>query len=355
MNKIRKLLVIDDSAYICCQIEQIFKYEDDLKLVSANSGEEALAKVRSFMPDLILLDVVLPDVEGYDLYHQIKAIDKNNAIIIFLTSKDQDSDIVKGFSLGASDYIKKPFHNEILKSRILAHLNEKQIKDQLRRENEEMEAHMKKLNSMAFRDTLTGLYNRRYVEEQLKGLIMKEDKQVALLMCDVDNFKHINDLYGHEIGDVVLIGIANIIGSAHPDIHAIRWGGEEFLICLFNMDKELILSISEQIENFARFTSSIWQVHPFGEGNTRTTAVFMQKYLMAKGYNTNNEIFKSNSLYFRNALVRSNYENAAKRVFVNFDYLITFYRNLIIGENIEMHSRELIAYELFEKQDDTRN
>lgn len=114
------------------------------------------------------------------------------------------------------------------------------------------------------------------------------------------------------------------------------------------------LSISEQIENFARFTSSIWQVHPFGEGNTRTTAVFMQKYLMAKGYNTNNEIFKSNSLYFRNALVRSNYENAAKRVFVNFDYLITFYRNLILGENIEMHARELIAYELFEKQEDTK-
>lgn len=114
------------------------------------------------------------------------------------------------------------------------------------------------------------------------------------------------------------------------------------------------LSISEQIENFARFTSSIWQIHPFGEGNTRTTAVFMQKYLMAKGYNTNNEIFKSNSLYFRNALVRSNYENAAKRVFVNFDYLITFYRNLILGENIEMHARELIAYELFEKQEDTK-
>lgn len=115
------------------------------------------------------------------------------------------------------------------------------------------------------------------------------------------------------------------------------------------------LSTSEQIENFARFTSSIWQVHPFGEGNTRTTAVFMLKYLMAKGYNTNNGIFKSNSLYFRNALVRSNYENAAKKVFVNFDYLITFYRNLILSEHIEMHSRELIAYVLFEKQDDTKN
>lgn len=115
------------------------------------------------------------------------------------------------------------------------------------------------------------------------------------------------------------------------------------------------LSTSEQIENFARFTSSIWHVHPFGKGNTRTIAVFMLKYLMAKGYNTNNEIFKSNSLYFRNALVRSNYENAAKKVFVNFDFLITFYRNLILGENIEMHSRELIAYELFEKQKDTKN
>lgn len=81
----------------------------------------------------------------------------------------------------------------------------------------------------------------------------------------------------------------------------------------------------------------------------------MLKYLMAKGYNTNNGIFKSNSLYFRNALVRSNYENATKKVFVNFDFLITFYRNLILSEHIEMHSRELIAYELFEKQDDTKN
>lgn len=111
------------------------------------------------------------------------------------------------------------------------------------------------------------------------------------------------------------------------------------------------LSISEQIENFAKFSSSLWQVHPFGEGNTRTTAVFMQKYLMAKGYKTNNEIFKSNSLYFRNALVRSNYENASKKVFVNFEYLITFYRNLLLDEHTELHSRNLIAYELFEKQE----
>lgn len=243
----QKLLIIDDSKYICFQIEQIFRQEEDLMLNYANSGEEALEKVLTFMPDLILLDVVLPDIEGYELYHKIKKIDKNNATIIFLTSKDQDSDIVKGFSLGASDYIKKPFHSEILKSRILAHLNEKQAKDNLRRANEEMEAHMKKLNSLAFRDALTGLYNRRYVEEQLKVMMLKEHEQNALLMCDVDDFKHINDYYGHEIGDVVLIGIATIMESIHPNLRAIRWGGEEFLIILFDINKELVLSIAEQI------------------------------------------------------------------------------------------------------------
>lgn len=263
MNRTPRLLIIDDSSYICAQIKQIFKNEENIELESANSGEEALARIRTFMPDMILLDVILPDIEGYELYHKIKEIDQNNTSIIFLTSKDQDSDIVKGFSLGACDYIKKPFHNEVLKSRVLVHLNDKRLKDELRKMNEQMEANMKKLNSLAYRDPLTGLYNRRYVEEQLQDHIINDLKQAALMMCDVDDFKHINDYYGHEIGDVVLIGIANIIESADTNLHAIRWGGEEFLIILSEKNKEEVFQTSEQIrKSIERFPFSSKQT-PF--------------------------------------------------------------------------------------------
>ena len=246
VNKIPKLLIIDDSEYICCQIEQIFKNES-IEMKKANTGFQALQTVRNFVPDLILLDVVLPDIDGYELYHQIKDIDTNNVSIIFLTSRDQDNDVVKGFSLGACDYIKKPFHNEILKSRVLIHIQEKRMKDELRKQNEEMEAIMKRLNSVAFKDPLTGLYNRRFVEEQIKDKILNSETKTIMLLCDVDNFKNINDTYSHEVGDMVLIAIANIMESVSSKVTAIRWGGEEFLIFLFDIDKSEAFSISEHI------------------------------------------------------------------------------------------------------------
>ena len=247
MNK-PKLLVIDDSIYICTQIKKIFENED-VSLDIARNGIEALEKVCSFQPDLILLDVILPDIEGYDLYHKIKEVDTNHASIVFLTSKADENDIVKGFSLGACDYINKPFHQEILKSRVIVHLKEKKRNDALRKLNEEMEANMKKLNTMAFRDSLTGLFNRRYVSECLEKELRNNKYQIGILMCDVDDFKHINDYYGHEIGDIVLIGIANILESATDDAYVIRWGGEEFLIMLFKKEKEEIYRISEHIRH----------------------------------------------------------------------------------------------------------
>lgn len=90
------------------------------------------------------------------------------------------------------------------------------------------------------------------------------------------------------------------------------------------------------IKHIAKFTSSIWQVHSFGEGNTRTTAVFIEKYLHNMGFDVNNDMFKEHSLYFRNALVRSNYGNIPKGIYPTFDYLITFFENLLQGKNNEL-------------------
>ena len=107
------------------------------------------------------------------------------------------------------------------------------------------------------------------------------------------------------------------------------------------------MSIVEVIKNITDFTSSIWQVHPFREGNTRTTAVFIEKYLINLGYNVDNLLFKGKSVYFRNALVRSNYFNNNLNIKEDKSYLIKFYENLLLGKNNNLHSEDLIVKELF--------
>lgn len=258
-----KILIVDDSTYICKQVERIFQNQEEICLKYVHTGSDGLAAVSSFQPDLILLDVILPDAIGYELYQKIKEVDQNHAYIVFLTSKDNDEDIVKAFSLGANDYIQKPFHNSVFLSRIQVHLKNKKASDQLRKMNEDLESNMQRLNSMAYRDSLTGLFNRRYVEEQMQAKIKQSDR-VAMLMCDVDDFKHVNDYYGHEIGDIVLIGIASIMESAGNQICVTRWGGEEFLILIFHKTKEEVFEISEtirrKVESFA-FSSAQTPFH----------------------------------------------------------------------------------------------
>ena len=107
------------------------------------------------------------------------------------------------------------------------------------------------------------------------------------------------------------------------------------------------MSIVEVIKNITAFTSNIWQVHPFREGNTRTTAVFIEKYLINLGYNVDNSLFKDKSVYFRNALVRSNYFNNYLNIKEDKNYLIKFYENLLLGKNNNLHSEDLIVKELF--------
>lgn len=104
------------------------------------------------------------------------------------------------------------------------------------------------------------------------------------------------------------------------------------------------------ISHIIKFTSSIWQIHPFGEGNTRTTAVFIEKYLNSMGFNINNDMFKDNSLYFRNALVRSNYGNIPKGIYPTFQYLAMFFENLLQGKEYELKNRELYVKKLFEEK-----
>ena len=109
------------------------------------------------------------------------------------------------------------------------------------------------------------------------------------------------------------------------------------------------MNIVDVINNITDFSSRIWQVHPFREGNTRTTALFIEKYLVSLGYDVDNTLFKEKSVYFRNALVRSNYFNNYLNIKQDNSFLIKFYENLLLGKNNNLHSRDLIVEELFNK------
>ena len=110
------------------------------------------------------------------------------------------------------------------------------------------------------------------------------------------------------------------------------------------------MNIVDVINNITDFSSRIWQIHPFREGNTRTTAIFIEKYLVSLGYNVDNTLFKDKSVYFRNALVRSNYFNNYLNIKEDNSFLIKFYENLLLGKNNNLHSRDLIVEEMFNKE-----
>lgn len=253
------ILVVDDSLLICKQIRTALK-EEPVFVCEAHTGEEAVEAVQQYQPDLIFLDVVLPDIEGYELFGKLKEQDKNNAAIIFLTSKDKDEDVVRGFSMGACDYIKKPFVQGEFRSRANIHLLMKKQKDELARQNKELRSNMEKLNFMAFRDGLTGLYNRRYVVGDLVEEIRINESDVkknVLIMADIDDFKKINDTYGHDAGDMALVCLANILEGLCREHKVVRWGGEEFLIILFEVTESEAMEICEgirrEVEGFRIF------------------------------------------------------------------------------------------------------
>lgn len=250
------VMVVDDSLLICKQIQAALE-EMPIFLCVAHTGEEAMEMMAQYQPDLIILDVVLPDTDGYELFKKLKEADKNSASIVYLTSKDNDEDVIKGFSLGACDYIKKPFTRGELYARVVTHLQLKRQKDELNRLNRELRSDMEKLNYLAFRDGLTGLYNRRYVIGDLVEDICSsgtgEERNVVIL-SDIDDFKKVNDTYGHEAGDMVLKCMANIMELHCKEHKVVRWGGEEFLIVLFHVTEneayEICEGIRKEIEGF---------------------------------------------------------------------------------------------------------
>ena len=193
------------------------------KITAALSGELALDLIPKLKPDLILLDVMMPGIDGYEVCIRLKKDkDLKNIPVIFITAKGDTEDILEGFGVGAVDYIMKPFRLEEVYVRVKTHLI--------------LSAALKKLTLDSETDPLTGLFNRRTFMQKIKNEALRfkrTQKFFSILFGDIDLFKKINDTYGHLAGDAILVSISHILNTEKREIDQVaRWGGEEFLILL---------------------------------------------------------------------------------------------------------------------------
>ncbi len=186
----------------------------------AGDGEEALDKVHASPPDLILLDVMMPRLDGNEVARRIKA-DKNLPFIpiIMQTALDSVESKVEGLGAGADDYITKPINFDELQARVRAMLRIKSLQDELKRRERDLATANAKLTRIAVTDVLTGLYNRRHLEQRLREMFdhsLRLHEPLAVVMFDLDNFKKINDTFGHQAGDQVLRDLAVLLRPALP-------------------------------------------------------------------------------------------------------------------------------------------
>ena len=204
---------------------------------SASSGAEALRKVEESPPDLILLDVMMPEMDGIEVARRVKG---NSALpfipIIMQTALDSTENKVEGLEAGADDYITKPIDFAELKARLTSMLRIKRLQEELQeRERQLLEAN-ERLRHMSQTDGLTGLDNRRHLEERLREMFehaKRLNEPFSCVMCDLDRFKSVNDTYGHQAGDAVLKQFARILRNEVREIDRVgRYGGEEFMLLL---------------------------------------------------------------------------------------------------------------------------
>ncbi len=253
-DKVRILIVEDNKSLneILCKIVQSEGYDS----TSVSTGKRAMEILRDEGPfDLVLLDVMLPDpdappglgIDGLEVCRQIKSDPGLRDTLIFIvTVKDQPEDIMRGIDAGADDYITKPFNTTLLIAKIKAMLRIKHLQDELVDKN-------KLLEEMAVTDGLTGIPNYRYMIDKLTEEIKRSHRYrtpFGMILLDLDNFKEVNDTYGHRHGDFVLKAVATGIqqGLRETDLLA-RYGGDEFSVLLTQTDRLGSIKVAEQILN----------------------------------------------------------------------------------------------------------
>lgn len=238
------VMIIDDSMLVRAVVRAGLEAENN-DVIEAEDGTAALERCRQQPPDVILLDIVMPGLDGYQVLAQLKSDPQLSHIpVVFLTGRTGMADVVAGLRAGAHDYLKKPFEPEELLARVGSAIHVKQLQDQLRDRNAQ-------LDQLSRTDALTALYNRRHLDEELgrrHGEARRHRDPLGLVLLDIDHFKHVNDVHGHPVGDDVLREVSSRIqNELRLDDIAGRWGGEEFLIILPRTDFAGVVETAERI------------------------------------------------------------------------------------------------------------
>jgi diguanylate cyclase (GGDEF)-like protein len=248
-SPVPRLLVIDDSELIH-RLLQVRLQGERLELHGATSARRGLELAHQLLPEVILLDIELDEMDGFEVLSRLKQDPRTHDIaVIFISAASDTMDRVRGLDLGAVDFISKPFEVVELKARV--------------RYAFRMRNMMKMLEQRAQLDSLSGLWNRRYFDKRLSQEFVEAQRHgrpLSLIMCDVDRFKRLNDQFGHPFGDLVIERVARILSGGRGSDIACRYGGEEFGMILPSTSAERAIEVAERHRQAIEAQS--WSGHP---------------------------------------------------------------------------------------------
>ncbi|MCD4830713.1 MAG: diguanylate cyclase [Anaerohalosphaeraceae bacterium] len=251
-NRTGKVLVVDDNQTNLILVQAHLK-NMGLEAILADNALDGINAAIKHQPNVILLDVMMPSIDGFETCRRLKSDIRTASIpVIFVTAKDQSEDKVSGLKLGAIDYIAKPFNKGELQARISIVL--------------EMTKLQKKLLLLANTDELTGLSNRRHFFEILEREMLQakiKGNSIAVMMFDLDHFKMVNDSYGHLCGDKILQQVGKILNeNIYPLDIAARYGGEEFIVIMPGMPNEVAETRAEKLRDAIDSFDWMAEEHP---------------------------------------------------------------------------------------------
>jgi len=239
MNDAKKnsVLIVDDENANIMALTHILNSE--YTIYAAKNGHKAIEAAEKYLPDVILLDIIMPEMDGHAVISALKDAEKTRDIpVVFITGLSNAGDEEKGLVLGAADYISKPFSPAIVKLR---------VRNQIKMLNQ-----LRMIELLSMMDQLTSIQNRRGFDNRMEMEWIRaimENAFISFLIMDVDKFKVYNDTYGHPQGDRVLQTVAKTVTQSldRPGDYAARWGGEEFVVLLPNTDSNVAMTIAEKI------------------------------------------------------------------------------------------------------------
>ena len=248
-----KTLIIEDNVasatLVCHQLRKI-----GIEPVLASDGPSGIALFKEHRPDLILLDIVMPGMDGFEVAKRIRQLENDGewAPIIFLSARTSDEDLERGIQVGGDDYLMKPVTEVVLTAKVRAMQRIAQMRQSLVMLTRRLDEANRQLMRLSAVDGLTGIANRRQFDEFLSrewARSARHQGSLAVLMVDVDYFKQYNDLYGHQAGDDCLRKVAQALADQvkRPTDLAARYGGEEFSVILPETSVEGAVSLAEQM------------------------------------------------------------------------------------------------------------